>query len=232
MKANKSEIITRIRLILDEIGLNDSDFEGEKDEQDLDKMIEEFSLEALRFVNLNAPHELLEADQVLSSGSRASFTTVKGLIAGTAIGVFEQVDKFLRLVCARCSAWTKPVYEPIKEGTPSWDKLHNKFLTGTTEDPMVSVGKASVSMSVDDYEKSEIRLYCIPASDPSCISEIYYMEQPSWSTEDKLHISYLLQDAFFYYLAYLVLLALGDGRSQIALQQALPLMGMGTKQNT
>jgi hypothetical protein len=115
----------------------------------------------------------------------------------------------------------------IQEGTPSWDKLSNKFLTGTVEDPRVSVGKVSTGLQIDDYDNAEVRMYCIPViKEGSVIAEIYYMKQPEWDNQGQLRISYLLQDAFYYYLAYLVLMALGDQRAQIALQQAYPLMGL------
>lgn len=226
MQAPKSEIITRIRLIIDEIRMNEGDFENGQDEKDLDTLVEGMALEALRFVNLNAPHELLAADAKLSAKD-VGYKTMGGLIAGTKIGVFSSVDKFLRLVCARCSHWSKPVYDTIQEGTPSWDKLSNKYLTGTVEDPRVSVGKSAEGATVEEYDKAEIRLYCLPeVSTTPLIVEVYYMEQPEWDGDDNLRISYLLQDAFYYYLAYLVLMALGDQRAQIALQQAYPLMGL------
>ena len=226
MLVSKSEIITRIRLIIDEVRMNDSDFEGGEDEKDLDTLIEGMALEALRFVNLNAPHELLAADGRRSTMD-AGYGVEPGIIPGTQIGVFSSVKNFLRLVCARCSYWSKPVYDVIQEGTPSWDKLSNKFLTGTVEDPRVSVGKASTGLQIDDYDNVEVRMYCVPViKEGSVIAEIYYMKQPNWDDEGKLRISYLLQDAFYYYLAYLVLMALGDQRAQIALQQAYPLMGL------
>ena len=225
MEFTKSEIITRIRLILDEIGLNESDFETGNDEQDLDTLIEGFTLEALRFVNIGAPPELLAADAKLSTYS-SNYSSEEGVIRGTEIGVFSGVEKFLRLVCARCSAWGKPVYDTIHEGSPAWDKLSNRYLTGTVEDPRVSVGKSHTGLEVEGYDKAEIRLYCLPkANKEPLVAEVYYMEQPSWK-EDKLRVSYLLQDAFHYYLAYLVLMALGDQRAEIALQQAHPLMGI------
>jgi hypothetical protein len=206
--------------------MNESDFEAGEDERDLDTLIEGMTLEALRFVNLNAPHELLAADSRRSTMD-AGYGVEPGIIPGTQIGVFSSVEKFLRLVCARCSYWSKPVYDVIQEGTPSWDKLSNKFLTGTVEDPRVSVGKVSTGLQIDDYDNAEVRMYCIPViKEGFVIAEIYYMKQPEWDNQGQLRISYLLQDAFYYYLAYLVLMALGDQRAQIALQQAYPLMGL------
>lgn len=231
MQVSKSEIITRIRLIIDELRMNESDFDGEQDEQDLDTLIEKLSLEALRFVNLNAPHELLAADSRRST-MEEDYSVEPGIISGTQVGVFSSVKKFLRLVCARCSHWSKPVYDVIQEGTPSWDKLSNKFLTGTVDDPRVSVGKAPTDLQIDDYDNAEVRMFCLPKVETGSVTaEIYYMTQPEWDAQDKLRISYLLQDAFYYYLAYLVLMALGDQRAQIALQQAYPLMGLKEDKN-
>lgn len=229
MQVSKTDIITRVRLLIDEVRMNEGDFDSGADERDLDTLIAEMVLEALRFVNLNAPHELLAADAKLTTGDEKHYKTESGIIAGTCIGVFSGVENFLRLVCVRCSAWSKPIYEFISEGTPSWEKLSNKYLTGTIEDPRVSIGKKATAIDVDSYDNAEIRLYCISESDTPT-AEIYYMEQPTWLEEDKIRLSYLLQDAFFYYLTYLVLMALGDQRAQIALQQAYPLMGL--KANT
>lgn len=226
MLVPKSEIITRIRLIIDEIRMNESDFEEGQDEKDLDSLIEGFALEALRFVNLNAPHELLAADAKLSA-TDPNFKRESGVLPNTQIGVFYDVEKFLRLICVRCSAWKKPVFNAIMEGSASWEKLSNKYLTGTTEDPMVSVGKKATGLTVLDYSNAEIRLYSMPTDKANeTVAEVYYMQTPEWSEEDKLRISYLISDAYHYYLAYLVLMSLGDSRAQIVLQQALPLLGL------
>ena len=231
MLVSKSEIITRIRLIIDELRMNESDFDDAQDDKDIDTLIEEMALEALRFVNLNAPHELLAADSRRST-MEEGYHVEPGIISGTQIGVFSSVDNFLRLVCARCSHWSKPVYDVIREGTPSWDKLSNKFLTGTVEDPRVSVGKAPTGLEIDKYDNVEVRMFCLPKVETGSVAaEIYYMTQPEWGASSRLRISYLLQDAFYYYLAYLVLMALGDQRAQIALQQAYPLMGLKEEKN-
>lgn len=233
MLISKSEIITRIRLIIDEIQMNEGDFDDGADEKDLDTLIEGMALEALRFVNINAPHELLAADAKKSATVTSDgYKTEEGLIEGTGIGVFSEVADFLRLVCARCSHWDKPVYDVIQEGTPAWDKLFNKYLTGTIEDPRVGIGKSAKGATVEDYDKAEIRLYCVPqVSTEAVTAEVYYMKQPAWDNEDKLRISYLLQDAFYYYLAYLVLMALGDSRAKVAFEQAYPLMGLKEEKN-
>lgn len=223
MQVAKQDIIGRIRIILNEIGLNDSEFEGGADERNLDKMVEEFALEALRFVNLNAPYELLEADAVLTSEDE-KFKTSAGVIEGTYIGEFDTVEKFLRLLCVRSSSWHKPVFEAVKEDTPAAQMLRNKYLTGTVENPKVLVGKSPVVANLAQYARTCIRMYCIPKTDSYV--EVFYMTQPEWLESNKMRISYLAQDAFYYYLAYLVLMAMGDARAATMLQQALPLMGL------
>lgn len=235
MWPTKSEIVDKVRLLLDEIGTNDADFESGKDDQELNTLIENLALEALRFVNLNAPVELLEADVLLSSppplGDPQLFSRVGGVLPGTEIGVFSPVENFLRLICVRCSAWSKPAYDAVSEGSPSWDKLRNKYLTGTVEDPCVSVEKVKSYDSVEDFEKTELRLYCIPSDATDITVNAFYMERPAWKANDSIHVSFLLQDAFYYYLTYLVLMALDDKRAKVALEQALPLMGMSTQKS-
>ena len=234
MRVTKRKIIEKVRLLLDEIGTNDSGFESGKDEQELDTLIGESALEALRFINTNAPRELLEADARLEQDA---LTQEDGLLPDTKVGIFAGVQDFLRMVSVRCSSWSRPVFEPVMEGTPEWDKLHNKFLTGTPEYPEVGISKRlEVSPSGKSCEH-DIRLYCLPVypdgAKPRSV-ELDYVTRPSWTAdkeEEYLHVSYLLQDAFHYYLAYLVLMALGDSRQTVALNQALPLMGLDT-QNT
>ena len=234
MRVTKKAIIDKVRLLLDEIGTNDSGFESGKDDQELDTLIGESALEALRFINTNAPRELLEADARLEV---EDFTQEDGLLPDTKIGLFGGVKDFLRLVSVRCSAWSKPVFEPIMEGTPEWEKLRNKYLTGTPEYPEVGVSKRLEISPAGQSDVYDIRLYCLPVypdgGKPASV-ELDYMARPAWAADkdgEYLRVSYLLQDAYHYYLAYLVLMALGDSRHTAALNQALPLMGLDT-QNT
>lgn len=235
MRVTKSGIISRVRLLLDEIGLNDSGFETGKDEQELDTLIGELALEALRFVNINAPRELLEADKALSSAEAeegSPYAMEDGILPDTKIGVFSSVTDFLRLVQVRCSAWSKPVFDAVKDDTPEWEKLGNRFLTGTPEYPEVGISKSYNPTSSGLTETHEISLYCIPTEGASsATAEVYYMAKPEWEEieEDvQVKLSFLLQDAYYYYLAYLVMMALGDSRGKTALEQAMPLMGLAT----
>jgi hypothetical protein len=241
------EIITRVRLILNEVGVNESALEGESDEQELSDMIESFIEEALRFVNLNAQREMLEAD-VLMTDTNTPNSIIVSSLNKTQVVKFEGITNFLRFLSAHGASWKKGVYEPIMEGTPAWDKLQNPFFTGTDEDPKVGIIKAPYvdpatgSSTVDIHlyssyhepsENTRATLPDTPFPPPVEYTNIrvYYMAQPEINAEEQAwRVSYLAQDGFHYYLAYLVLLALGDNRSQAVLQQALPLIGINNEQ--
>ncbi len=244
MLLKKSEIISRVRLLLDEIGQNDGDFDIGKDDSELDAIIESLVLEALRFVNINAISELLEPDACISStDEKIDYTEQLHPDANYQIGIFKGVSNFQRLVFARSSDWRVTVYDFVFEGTAAADMLNNRYLTGTPWKPSVLVSRTRGA--IKDDAAVDIQLYTLPIIEPSLPEvpaeaksrecEVYYMERPSWIRKEEeedceVRVSYPLCDAFFHYLKYLVLLAVNDTqRAQAALTQAMPLMGLNNE---
>ena len=222
MYITKSNIIAKVRMLLNEIGLNDSEFEGGSDEQDLNTMIGDLAVDALRFVHGNAVAELLEADGYVFPDQ---LVATKGVIADAGWAYVDNVSDYFRFVRAHCSDWKKPLLEALNEGTPAWDKLYNPLLTATVDNPKASIGKSHTATSEPPYVGTRITLHGIPPTG-NINAYILYIKEPKFEVTENIWVSRLLQDAFYYYLVYLVLMALGDARAATALQQALPLMGL------
>ena len=227
MFLSKSDIKSKVRLRIDEIRANESDFDGTVDETDLDALIEGLSLEALTFVNANASAVLLEPDVVLSSNDTLptgiSYAENTTLVAGQSVGVFTIPSTFLRLVSAKNEDWAKSVREMVDEGDNAMEILLDPYLTGSKYHPYVATG-LEPDIANGGYYRN-IMLFTIDAGSKS---QIAYMTAPAYVTDnsvDKLRVSRYLVEPFIYYLASLVLTTTGDARAQYAQAKAMQLMG-------
>lgn len=229
MQLQESKIIEQVRLRLDEIRLNESDFDGTIDETDLDLMIKGLAPEAMRFVISNASVELLEPDVTESSlnpSEKVTYKVDEVLVPGHAVGVFIVPSDFLRLVKARNSCWRKDIYEAVGDTDTTWSRLMDAYLTGIPEDPAVGI-KTAYTKDESSWNNVEIILFSIDKNNTS-LSTISYMVDPQWEN-GAMRVSRYLTEPFYYYLASLILIAMGDNRSQNAQQKALALMGAETQ---
>lgn len=230
MFLSKSDIKSKVRLRIDEIRANESDFDGTVDETDLDALIEGLSLEALTYVNANASAVLLEPDVVLSSNDTPptgiSYAEDTEMVPGQRVGVFCIPPTFLRLVSAKNEDWAKSVREMVDEGDNAMEILLDPYLTGSKYRPYVATG---LDMDQPDIANGgyyrNIYLFTVKAGSKS---QIAYMIKPEYVTESnvqKLSVSRYLVEPFIYYLASLVLTTTGDARAQYAQAKAMQLMG-------
>ena len=64
-----SDIVSEVKICIDEIGLNDAEFLGTQDNEEMDTIIKSKISEALRFVNGNADWGLLEPNKIITDGT-------------------------------------------------------------------------------------------------------------------------------------------------------------------
>lgn len=214
---SKSDIKTNVRLFLDEQGINESEFSEfetsgtEHDEANLDAIIESKALEALRYVHGNADVGLLE-----DAPSYDVEDTDDTIVPPYVTGVFQLPATYLRVCHAGCASWPRRVSgdEIILYMEPGYSKLRDKFSTGTWERPKVGM-------------RDDLTLDLFSMKDSDDTATVNYLSQPTW-TNNSLSVCNKVEDAFYYYLAGLVCMVLGDERQQGFFQQAAELMGKTT----
>ena len=69
MDISVSDIVSEVKICIDEIGLNDAEFLGTQDNEEMDTIIKSKISEALRFVNGNADWGLLEPNKIITDGT-------------------------------------------------------------------------------------------------------------------------------------------------------------------
>ena len=69
MEISVSDIVSEVKICIDEIGLNDAEFLGTQDNEEMDTIIKSKISEALRFVNGNADWSLLEPNKIITDGT-------------------------------------------------------------------------------------------------------------------------------------------------------------------
>ena len=102
MRKSVPEIIDAVKICIDEIGMNDADFEGGQDNMEMETIIRSKIIDALRFINGNADWSLIEPDTVLTEASEAV------AINENLVGIVRLPDNFMRLCYASFSSW--PLY--------------------------------------------------------------------------------------------------------------------------
>jgi len=206
MRKTVADIVGEVRVCMDEIGLNDSEFMGEKDSEALDTIIRSKIIDALTFVNGNADKELLSPDAVLADGLA---------IDDDMTGRVVLPDDFLRLVYARLSSWVFAVDEPVIWTDKRYVMLHDRYATGSWERPAVALSRKG--------GRKVLELYKAKSGDDAF--EAAVMTVPK-ITGDAVEVSDLLGVALVYYITGLTLLTLKDGHADAMFNQALTLMGI------
>lgn len=227
-KESLFEVRRAVRYILGELsGPDDAVFVE-------DGLIDEKTLEALRFVKGHADVSLMDADVVVVSTSDGSqFVERKDLVDGYTVGVFSLKGRsFYRLLGAWYEGWSWHLDTPVYENDKDYMKLYDPVTTGTPLSPKVSL----VTRYDESGEFKEVRLYTKPKpknNKPVGLGLAYlrYVETPSL-TGGEVRISEYLVDALHYYTAGLCLMALSDGRSEELMSYALGLMGVSVKGQT
>lgn len=203
MNKSVSVIVNDVKICIDEIGLNDAEFLGTQDNEEMDTIIKSKIGEAARFVNGNADWDLLEPDTVLRDGN----------VGNDMVGRVSLPDNYLRICYARLSSWTMSLSDPILWDDKEYATLSDKYATGTWERPKLALtmrpGKTLELYSARDMS-DEIEVGIVTDQD----------------TTDGVTISDKLYRALIYYISGLTLLTYRDQHADSMFNQALVLMGV------
>ena len=103
MDISVSDIVSEVKICIDEIGLNDAEFLGTQDNEEMDTIIKYKKSEALRFVIGNADWGLLEPNKIITDG-----TITDDLVAHVSLP-----ENYSRISYARLSSWPLFISDPI-----------------------------------------------------------------------------------------------------------------------
>lgn len=204
----KEEIVSDVKICIDEIGLNDAEFVGSQDNVEMDTIISSKILDALRFVQGNADWSLLEPDLFIDRNT-------EGVKVVDGIGKIVLPDNFMRLCYARFKSWPLFLSDLIYWNDKEYATLSDPYATGTWERP-----KIAMTM----HKKRTLELY--KAKDDEDEIEVGVITEPFISDEGKVNISEKLYIALVYYIAGLTLLTYNAPHADDLMNQALVLMGV------
>lgn len=203
MTVSVSDIVRDVKICIDEIGLNDAEFLGTRDNQEMDTIIESKIPEAARFVNGNADWSLLEPNRLITNG-----TIDDDLVAHVTLP-----ENFSRICYARLSSWPLFISDPIYWNDKEYATLSDPYATGTWERP-------KLALTIGNGKRLE--LYRARGGSDSIEVGIITDEDITGS----LDISAKLRKSLIYYISGLTLLTYRDQHADSMFNQSLVLMGV------
>lgn len=214
MNKSVDDIIKDVRICIDEIALNDSEFVGMQDNSEMETIIRSKIIDAMRYVHGNADWSLLEPDVKLSMET-------EGVSVADKIGKVKLPDNFMRLCYARFSSWPLFLHEPIYWNDKEYATLSNPYATGTWERP-------KIAMTI--HNGKTLELY--KAKDDTDVIEVGILTEPAITTTEELgeqiFVSEKLERALIYYIAGLTLLTYNEQRADNFFNMAMVMMGVDT----
>lgn len=233
MKKTASEIVTAVRVCMDEIGLNDAAFMGGEDNTALDTIIKSKIVDALRYVHGNADTDMLTPDAEeevactpeTDAGTSAAATDTEESATDGLTGVINAKKKvsivlptgLMRLCYVKLQEWVMALSDYILWTDKEYAKLQDVHSTGTWERPRMA-------LALKKDKRRVLELYSAKGIEKTTCF-VGYMEEPA-EGDDGYNISDKLYVAFIYYVSGLVLLTLKDEHADSMFNQALTLMGI------
>jgi len=221
------DIVKSVRLCIDEEASNPSSLAG-ADGDDITKMdsiIKDKIGDALRWVCTNAPSELL------SSTSAASASGSVDLIyeetnPSRSDNVITPAKTMLKVVRVKGSKWHRAILgdSMIKEDSDEYLQLKDSYgATATDDRPQAAlINTKQRKVEVWPYDGNTFTLTYVKALEDSDISALA-------TGTTIVNLPVLVETSLVYYLAYLLLSAYGDGRSNRMLEIAIQNLGISDK---
>lgn len=198
------ELIKEVRITLDENSVQNEYLESSTDNMELDEIIREKLIDAIRFIIESAPIKMLSADALTLVSDEDIIAEEDGS------GYFKLPDDFLRFVSFKLSSWCRAVNDVAEEGSDI-DKLQrNKLSRGTPLKP--------VCVYSHDSEGNRTIEYFTAGKDSAGVynhevEKALYIAYPVVETgadDDKVRFSSLLKFAIINYCAGLTEVSRGN----------------------
>lgn len=233
------DLVSAVRVKLDEIGLNDSEFApdvdtsgtvADKDEEELDTIIKSCFDEAVRYVFTNADTNLLEANheqefEYDEGGEEGAITPELSLeVEGTTEGA-SIAGELYRLVYGKLDCWARAVERPIFWTDKEYARLEDPLAMGTPERPEIGIRVGRNFSS----KKKEYVLTFYSAKDTAGFGVLSLLVHPKADENGQYSIPDRLVPALVWYMAGQTLTTLRDQHAEAMFQQALLAMGRQDK---
>ena len=220
MLRSVSDIVSDVRMCIDELGLDESQFVGGTEDAEFEDVIKSKIEDALRYVSLNGSLDVLE------------FTWMKG---EASVSDKKHVDiplpaNLLRLCVVNVDGWP-PMYKAIRGEDREYMMLKNPITTGYPDNPKMAIvtkAYAAVMPTSEDGGISEstnnvLELYGYPDNDGTPYL-VAYMPEPS-KVNEQYDIPAKAYRGVVYYTAGLTLLTYKDAHADALMNQAISLIG-------
>ncbi|MBR1448824.1 MAG: hypothetical protein IJ588_08800 [Prevotella sp.] len=229
-----SQICKSVRLCIDEEAANSSSLaDADTDSVLMDHIIEDKIADAMRWVCLHAPAELLGG----SDENKDGVTVSTGILvdAELRIGVNDEdngvklidavdctklimPDNFIKLARVRALEWHKAVRTPISEDSDEYLQLYDDAgATATPDRPVAAIiDKAHAEIELWPSAEGIVQVTFVASTGGQSFTE---------SSEAHYPLPPLAKTAFIYYLAFLLLSAYNDPRAARMLEIAKMNLG-------
>lgn len=201
-KLYKSRMYEAVRALLDELGANDAEFMlNDTDSSELNTIIDNVAITAVRNVHLNAPGWKIEGTQAEQDDFSVATTCDRATVT--------LPDGYLRLVRARLSSWIVSATEATSEDTSTYQMQSNAYMRGTPRRPVCAVIRRKGDLLLEMFS---------PEAITDTLEEFEILLEPEWvsdESEEYIEICRRLEDSVIYQITGLTLIALGeDQRAQ------------------
>lgn len=219
------EIVKDVEVTIDEIALNDAEFDGvEQDDSERATIIRSKLADAMRFVYAHADWSMLEPDKVVRTegmldGEDLIRTKTKN---GITYGIYTLPSDFLRLCYAGFNSWSHMLgHEDIIMWTDKeYAMLRDRYTTGTPDRPRIAIAYSGKRRNLELYSCDSGQMYVDQGT-------IGYMTEPVIDEESSdVNIGDKVYRAVIYYIAGLTCMTYGEQqKAQMMFTEANDLMG-------
>jgi hypothetical protein len=243
MKIGISDIIRGVRLAIDEVLPNESEFASDKDNGVMDALIVSKIEEAIDFVHGNAELRLMRMD-CMKEVTDLSFDNHNVAIKSIAVEIpldEWEMGSFLRLVKADCESWAYPVTEVLTPDDERYAIVKNKYVGANYQNPAVlytyrrkRTGTKIVDENGDIQQRraegfggSILELRCLQnKTDEFTVDFLVRAQKDTEGEEDSYDIDGNMVQAVYYYVAGLVMTTYNKSESDNLFNQSLVQMGI------
>jgi hypothetical protein len=226
MKKAVSAIIKDVRIAIDEIALNDADFAGGEDNQELDSIICSKIKEAVDFVHGNAAYSIIDISDNSSTEGSVKCKEATSTERADFVYVIQKPTDFHRFLYGMMDCWGELVLETIDVGTEDYALALDPVVGATPNRPAIAYdglnfmfikGAGKGTDKGTDKDEDTASLYYLP---------ICGYDHTTDSTTEEITINNSLYTALIYQLAGLTLLTLGEQSADNMFNLAMTHMGI------
>lgn len=219
MKKTVIDIIRDVRTCMDEIALNDSDFIGGSDSEDMHEIIRQKIKEAVDYIHGNAMIHMLDLtdENVKSIKLDEDSPATTGCIDNADHYVFKRPADYLRFIHGTMNCWKEYVTELTYSDEPDYARVFDTYAGASVDRPAIAWDGKEFTFVKGGAATDEATLTYLPYCD-------YNPNSDAFDTE--IAINRPLYPALIYHISGLVLMTYGEQRADDMFNQSLTHMGI------